>query len=88
MAARRALEDQRVLTASLNFVHMKSARHGADCFEEERQRPSSFWTVRTLYKKIQTRARGHQANAGVVADCELQSYTTHEYQKTALERRG
>jgi hypothetical protein len=51
MTARRALEDQSILAKLIaQFVDMKSAEHGADCYDTAAARPSSTKTKGTLYK--------------------------------------
>jgi hypothetical protein len=52
MAARRALEGQRVLAKLIaQFVDMKFAGHATDCYEAARASPSSTGTEGTLYKQ-------------------------------------
>jgi hypothetical protein len=50
VAARNAFEDQGVLAKLIaQFVDMKSARHGADCYGTGAARPSSTHAGQTLY---------------------------------------
>ena len=51
MAARSALEHQRVLTKLIaQLVDVKSGRHAADCHETAAARPSSTRILKTLYE--------------------------------------
>jgi hypothetical protein len=50
VAARNAIEDQGVLAKLIaQFVDMKSARHGANCYGTGAARPSSTHAWQTLY---------------------------------------
>jgi hypothetical protein len=51
MAARSALEHQRVLTKLIaQLMDVKFGRHAADCHETAAARPSSTGTLKTLYE--------------------------------------
>ena len=53
VAARSALEHQRVLTKLIaQLVDMKLGRHGVDCYGPMRSRPSSSEALTTLYRAL------------------------------------
>jgi hypothetical protein len=56
MTARRAFEDQCVLTELIaKFLDMKSACHAANCCDTSQMRPSSMGAASTLYKEYVAR---------------------------------